>query len=98
MIFPEIGNCLDPFDNGWTPQSEKIIRLICRTHNVTWGQFHGDNRSPILVGARWTAWGRMSEELGMSSGQIARRCNRDSSTVRTGIQRYKKTKTKKKAV
>ena len=86
MIFPEIGNIVNPYRNSPTSVGD-IIRDVCVKNNITLAQLKGETRVSKVCQARWEAWSRIHEELGFSSRQIARRFNRDCSTVRHGLRK-----------
>jgi chromosomal replication initiation ATPase DnaA len=68
----------------------RIVEEVSEKHRVTIRRLMSPGRGPRFVRARWEMYYRLHTERKMSMNEIARRTNKDHTTVMNGIRKYKK--------
>jgi len=67
----------------------RIVEEVAEKHQVTIRHLMNPGRDIKLVRARWEMFYRLHTERGMSKNDIARRTNKNHTTVMHGIKKYK---------
>lgn len=67
---------------------DRILWNVCARYEVSFQALKGRSQRDIHVMARWEAFTRLSNELGMSTGRIGQLFDRDHTTVIHGLRRY----------
>lgn len=72
-----------------TPRStpERIALNVTKWHGVGIKDLRGPSRIPHIVAARHDWWSRLYES-GLSYSEIARRCNRDHTSIMHGVRKH----------
>jgi hypothetical protein len=67
----------------------RIVEEVAKKHQVTIRHLMNPGKDAKLVRARWEMYYRLHTERRMSMNDIARRTNKDHSTVLYGVKKYK---------
>lgn len=66
-----------------------IVRAVARNHHLTPEQIYSPSRQAVLLWPRWTAQWLAWRLTGQSVSQVARRFNRDHTTLLPALQKVR---------